>query len=163
MSKRILDTRDLYKRQQELTDLKSTVEAAQEALTEAEEALAAHDTGEVAPDDEKYEKEELENAVEAAQSDLDSAKEDFGDDEQTELAELDDLESEIGLGWRDGESMIPESEFEDYARELAVDIGAIDKNASWPCNCIDWEEAADQLKQDYTSVSYQGEDYYVRA
>ena len=58
--------------------------------------------------------------------------------------------------------MIPESEFEDYARELAEEIGGMD-DAKWPFTCIDWEKAADELKQAYTPVSYQGEDYFVRA
>jgi len=65
--------------------------------------------------------------------------------------------------WKYGESLIRDSYFETYARELADDIGAIDKNQSWPNNCIDWEEAADQLKQDYTSVDFDGVEYWVRS
>lgn len=60
-------------------------------------------------------------------------------------------------------TLILESEFEDYARELADDIGAVDKNAGWPTRCIDWEQAAAELAQDYTTVTYQGNDYYNRA
>lgn len=159
-----IDTRDLYKRQQELQDLKDTLESARGELKEAEDALTAHDTGEVAPDDEQWHEEhdELESNVETAQAAVDDASNEFGTDEQEELEELDNLESEIGRSWRDGESMIPEDEFEDYARELADDLGST-KGDEWPFTCIDWEKAADELKQDYTSVSYQGTDYYVRA
>lgn len=39
---------------------------------------------------------------------------------------------------------------EDFARETAESLGEIDRNAHWPNNCIDWEEAARQLMQDYT-------------
>lgn len=164
MSRNTIDTRDLYKRQQELQDLKDALGSAREELKEAEDALAAHDTGEVAPDDEQWQEEhdELESNVETAQSAVDDAVNEFGDDEQTELDELDNLESEIGRSWRHGETMIPENEFEDYARELADDLGST-KGNEWPFTCIDWERAARELAMEYTTVSYQGTDYYVRA
>lgn len=59
-------------------------------------------------------------------------------------------------------TLIAESHFEDYARELAEDIGAIDKNASWPLNRIDWEAAAEDLKADYTEVVFDGRTYFIR-
>ena len=39
-------------------------------------------------------------------------------------------------------TLIRDSYFEDYAQELADDIGAINSDATWPNNCIDWERAA---------------------
>jgi hypothetical protein len=86
------------------------------------------------------------------------------DDEQIArdlLAELESLAEEI-TEWDDGATLIPEDEFEDYARELAEDIGAIDRDAGWPLMHIDWEAAADALKQDYAEVTYQGTTYLVR-
>jgi antirestriction protein len=59
-------------------------------------------------------------------------------------------------------TLIPDYEFEDYARELADDIGAINKNASWPNTCIDWEQAARELQMDYTTVEYDGTTYWYR-
>lgn len=59
--------------------------------------------------------------------------------------------------------MIEDIDFEEYAQELAEDIGAIDKNMNWPCNHIDWEEASEELKIDYTSVQVGGRDYWFRA
>lgn len=64
--------------------------------------------------------------------------------------------------WHDGATLILESHFEDYARELAVDIGAARDLDSWPCNCIDWERAANLLKMDYTTLEFDGETYYTR-
>ena len=61
-----------------------------------------------------------------------------------------------------GETLIRDTYFEDYARELAEDIGAINRDASWPNNCIDWEEAASQLQQDYFSVEYGDVIYWIR-
>ena len=45
-------------------------------------------------------------------------------------------------GWQYGIQFIDEDDFEDYARELAEDVGAIQDDMNWPCNCIDWERAA---------------------
>lgn len=62
-----------------------------------------------------------------------------------------------------GESLIRDSYFEEYAEQLADDIGAIDRNAKWPVNCIDWEKAARELQYDYTEVDFDGEAYWIRA
>jgi uncharacterized protein YlaI len=64
--------------------------------------------------------------------------------------------------WKYGASLIRDSYFREYAEELADDIGAIDRNATWPLNHIDWDAAADELKQDYTEVDYDGVSYWVR-
>jgi len=39
----------------------------------------------------------------------------------------------------------------DFAQDMAEQIGAIDKNASWPQTCIDWEFAARELMYDYAT------------
>jgi len=39
---------------------------------------------------------------------------------------------------------------EDFARETAESIGAINKYANWPNNCIDWKYAAKELMYDYS-------------
>lgn len=59
--------------------------------------------------------------------------------------------------------MIDADDFEEYAQELAEDIGAIDRNLTWPNNCIDWEKAADELKYDYSEVDIEGRTYYFRS
>ena len=38
---------------------------------------------------------------------------------------------------------------EDFAQEIAEQIGAVNHGASWPNNCIDWEMAARDLMYDY--------------
>jgi hypothetical protein len=87
-----------------------------------------------------------------------------------ELADLEILLSDLrGNGedeqWR-GKwypvALIRDSYFEDYARELAEDIGAIRSDVGWPCNCIDWEQAARELKLDYNIVKIGGVTYWYR-
>lgn len=109
---------------------------------------------------------------------------DLGDDEDNstdqdslfaELATLEDLLSQLcgsglcGSGgdeeWR-GDwypvTMIADWYFRDYAQELADDIGAINSDATWPNNCIDWDKAARDLRMDYISVEFYGRTYWVR-
>lgn len=38
---------------------------------------------------------------------------------------------------------------EEFAEDMAENIGAIDRNAAWPNNHIDWTRAANDLMQDY--------------
>lgn len=87
-------------------------------------------------------------------------------DEYEELATLRALVEEIdqnaGDSARDGVGLIRDSYFETYARELADDIGAINGDAGWPNNCIDWGRAADELRMDYSSVEFDGITYWVR-
>lgn len=37
----------------------------------------------------------------------------------------------------------------EFAQDMADQLGSIDKNASWPQTCIDWDHAARELMYDY--------------
>lgn len=80
------------------------------------------------------------------------------DEEQDRLAALRELRDEIPE-WSDGNTLIPEYDFEEYAQQLAEDIGAIPEGAGWPLYCIDWEHAARELAMDYGSVEWEGTTY----
>jgi hypothetical protein len=86
------------------------------------------------------------------------------EDEAEELAALLALQDEASgaSDWTYGETLIRDDYFKDYAQELAEDIGAINPEASWPLNHIDWGAAADALKMDYTPVEWSGVTYWVR-
>lgn len=73
------------------------------------------------------------------------------------------VEDGSGESAKDGVTIIRDDDFEDYARELAEDIGAIQSDAGWPMDYIDWERAADALKMDYSSITLGGYEYWVRA
>lgn len=79
--------------------------------------------------------------------------------------------------WNDRGPGIPKHMFSEYAEELAREINpAFWENQdsfgygsnepitnTWPLNCIDWEQAARELQYDYSLVTFDGEEYYVRA
>jgi len=82
-------------------------------------------------------------------------------EESQEVEQIRLLEDSLE-GFDDGVTMIPESDFEEYAEELAEETGAIDVTAAWPLGAIDWEQAANELRQDYTHVVFDGVDYLAR-
>lgn len=76
-----------------------------------------------------------------------------------ELESLRMIEQEVP----EGETLISENYFEEYARQLAEDIGAIDKDGKWPTNHIDWKAASEELMSDYSVVEYGAVTYYYRS
>lgn len=94
--------------------------------------------------------------------DTEESEDDMG--ELSELRILLSLQDEAGGGdWSYGEALIRDTYFKDYARQLAEDIGALENTDAWPGRCIDWDQAAEELQQDYTSVDYDGVEYWIRA
>jgi hypothetical protein len=85
-------------------------------------------------------------------------------DEQDELDALLAFREDAGSSeWHYGISFIREDEFEHYAFQLAEDIhGRAIGDAEWPFSCIDWKQAADDLRQDYSEVEFDGESYLYR-
>lgn len=81
--------------------------------------------------------------------------------EERALRELADQGDDIE-DWQYGATLIRDSYFVEYAKQLADDIGAIDPNAAWPLSHIDWEAAADELQTDYTDIEFDGVTYWVR-
>ena len=80
--------------------------------------------------------------------------------EYNALRELDREGEQYSEDWEYGATLIHENYFTQYAEDLANDIGEV--SDAWPFSCIDWDEAAELLKQDYTEVQFGEETYYVR-
>ncbi len=89
----------------------------------------------------------------------------WNDDFIIELKALEALNAEgedYAADWIHGETLIRDTYFEDYAQELADDIGAVATDAVWPYTCIDWTQAARELQMDYTQVDFDGVAYWIR-
>ena len=89
-------------------------------------------------------------------------------DEGRELAMLTALAEECAdyaSDWEYGEMMVSDSYFRTYAEELASDCGMLEQGVSltWPYTCIDWDQAAEELQQDYTAVDFDGVTYWIRS
>ncbi len=83
-------------------------------------------------------------------------------DELAILQKLAEQAEGYASDWTYGEALIRDSYFEEYAQDLAEDIGAIQDNAQWPYSYIDWKRAAQELQADYTSVDFDGVTYWIR-
>lgn len=136
-SQDVMDSRDMMK---QLEEWESEREALVDAVNEAE-----------TDDDRK-----------AAQDELDEWDADYGDDYKA-LKEFCEEAEGYASYWKYGEAVIRDTYFTDYAEELANDTCEMGKASDWPFRHIDWEAAADELKQDYTSIDYDGVTYWVRS
>lgn len=143
-SEDILDSRDVIARRDELKEER-----------EAIYCCAEYSTGSGVHDEECGAE-----AKDAAKRELKQWDEDYGD----ELRALEAFVSEGSSSWEDGETLVRESYFEDYARDLAEDLNGPElRAASWPFSCIDWEQAARELQYDYTGADFDGVTYYYRS
>ena len=131
----ILDSRDVIARRDELAEEQAAL------VADAEEATA-------------------ENAPRA--EDARNTLIEWREDNAEELAALEAFISEGSDEWSHGVTLVRESYFEDYAQELAEDIGAIRSDAAWPATCIDWKRAARELRYDYTGADFAGVTYYYQ-
>jgi predicted nuclease with TOPRIM domain len=132
----IIDTRDLIARIEELEGEIAELEEERDELDEDEDGAERLDE---IQDELKYKNAELE------------VLKDFA------------FDAEYSPDFEYGETLIRDSYFTEYAQQFAEDIDVIPKNASWPLQFIDWEAAADALKQDYRRCDFDGVEYWVRS
>jgi len=118
---------------------------------------------------------ELESHVENVKDDLAAWENDGGPRPETDADDLDELEDTLNKlrefceecsgyasDWTYGESLIPEHEFTEYAKQLCEDIGDLPRDLP-SYIVIDWESTADNLKVDYTEVDFEGTTYLIRS
>lgn len=97
----------------------------------------------------------------------------MSDDEDEEWEELETLEKALDALSGEGHdfmwegswypsTLIHETHFTDYAKQVAEDTGAVSDTTEWPNNHIDWDTAADELMGDYMSVTVGYDTYYYR-
>lgn len=137
----LIDSRDIIERIEELQDERQPLaDALEEAEAGDDEAATA--------------------TAQAALQEWDTTEE--GQELRALLALQDEAEGYCA-DWRHGETLIRDSYFPDYARDLAEDLhGNKVRNAEWPFSHIDWEAAAEALQVDYTAVEFDGVTYWVR-
>lgn len=139
-----LDSRDVIARRDELAEER-------EALAEALADLEADTANDPQYKDADAQRDTAKDAL--AEWDADNAE---------ELAALEAFIQDGSAEWDHGVTLVRETYFEDYAQELADDLGAIPKDARWPLTCIDWEHAARELRYDYTGADFDGVTYYYQ-
>ena len=135
-----LDTRDLAERREALK---------QEILDSFLENFPHYEEMTESFEDIRFEEEEIESWKE------------YFEDELKEIEEIDSIEVELGSEFEYGVTLVDVDDWEEYVEELLEDIGYIPKDfPSWIE--IDWGATADNVKEDYTEVDYQGNSYLGR-
>lgn len=156
-----IDMEDITARVDELReerdDLQTTIDDAEETLNDAKDPTSG-----LAPEDVADAAEALTAAV--------AALVEWREENTEELAELEELLEELrGAGGGDHQwegnwyprELIADHSFTEYAEELAREC--YDIPDTWPHRCIDWEQAAHELRQDYSPVTFDGTDYLYRS
>ena len=104
--------------------------------------------------------EELE-AIDGIQDKIDNRIENEDAEELIALRKLAEEAEGYACDWKYGETLIRDSCWIDYVKELLYDIGALPKDIP-NFLAIDWEETAKNIQVDYTSVEFDGVTYWVR-
>jgi endonuclease YncB( thermonuclease family) len=101
--------------------------------------------------------------------DAETALQEWDDDDGRELAALRKLaeDGESSPDWSYGESLISEGYFTKYIEELIDDCYEMPKemnSGEWPWRhvTIDYDAAADEAKQDYKELDFDGNTYFIR-
>lgn len=152
----ILDSRDIQARFDELDEEKDDL---QDAITELDEELAGMDE-----DDEDYKsnKETLEEELIDAEKELEEWIAD-NEEEYELLKEVVDRFGGYG-DWDYGETLIHESYWTEYVKQLLEDTGDIPENLPWYiADNIHWDGVAYDIATDYMSETINGYTYYMRA
>lgn len=76
------------------------------------------------------------------------------------LRDLDAQGVDCAPDWSWGETVIADHYFAEYAKELVHECYSVPSN--WPFNCIDWQRVAEELRSDYTAVTFGGKVFWVR-
>ena len=161
----VINSRDIIERIDELTgDFQGLVDDIEAAETDAEREMAFDELAtwlightEIVPDLEALDGITFDDVSEWAES-----------DDAHELKALLALadEAECSPDWLYGDTLIHEDYFTDYIEELINDCYGLPKefnSGDWPwCHMtIDYAAAADEAKQDYMEVNFDGATYYI--
>lgn len=150
----VIDSRDIIARIEELQGERQDLEDEIERLEDYHTDLVSEDVNIT--------------DVQDVESDVAKAQATLKEWEEENKAELDALlslqaEAEGSPDWLYGEGLIRDSYFPEYAQQLAEDCELLDNAKTWPVRCIDWEQAARELKVDYFPVDFDGEVYWIRS
>ena len=136
----VLDTRDLIEKREELKE---------KIFNDFLECFPQYEDMTDSYDDILMEEEEIQDWKEGWYKEIEH------------IEEIDSIEEEIGSEFDYGTTLIDEYDMEEYVKDLLEELGYIPKDfPSWIE--IDWSSTADNVKQDYSEVTYQGREYFYR-
>jgi hypothetical protein len=91
---------------------------------------------------------------------LEARADSLGEMEDDELRILQALAAQVGVS-RQNATLIRDSYFTEYAREMAEENGLIAQGGGWPGSHVDWDAAAAALRIDYAPADFGGVTYWI--
>lgn len=150
-----IDPRDVAS---EAADYESDIETKQEEIEETEEEINDLEVEiEDSEDDDVTDLEDKLADLRLTLANLNCEKDELEEESQSIMELNSDCED-----YARGESLINEDYWVTYVQQMAEDIDGIN-TSNWPYNCIDWEQAATDLAMDYTTITFEGQDFYIRS
>ena len=173
----IMDSRDVIEAVEELEDdIKFNESELEDAVNELDRLEEELEEINVQIDDDDGSDKDVLLEIETARDEHETAithQVNTVDELRSDISDIEDelkpiknfAEDGEGYGdWENGETLIRESYFVDYAKELVQDIGDLPQELpAYIENNIDWDGVANDLLIDYTSLDFEGETYYMRA
>lgn len=138
-----INSRDIIARLEELKDAKQDI---LDRVRDAETLIESTD------DDE----------LESLNSELEEWDDEYGD-ELASLTEINDEGESCSSEWTHGETLISSDYWVEYCKQLCEDIGDIPRGGFPSYIAIDWERTAENISADYTTVSINETEYYIRS
>lgn len=148
---KIIDSRDIIER---IEELQQEREALENEVAECEEAYKYHDSDDTKSTPEWH-------ALQDAYRELDNWNESDEAEELKSLEAFAEEASQYSSDWEHGETLINESYWVDYCKELVSDIGDMPREIPSYIE-IDWEATADNIAADYTQVDFDGTTFFMR-
>jgi len=146
----VVDSRNIEER---IEELESDRQDLLDILEEEETAL-----DDIEPDEDNTDEFEAVKQARQALEEFDKYDNDGGD-----LKKLVALRDDVGSSeWIDGIDLINEDYWVEYVEEMLKDIGDLPSDIPY-CIAIDWEQTAENIRVDYSSVEYDGDTFYFRA
>jgi len=80
-----------------------------------------------------------------------------------ELQEIRDLLVNADSVTRDEDwTLIRDSYFSQYVRNEVTEITGLDTD-QWPLNCLNWDDAVEEMQRDYAEIDYDGQLYWIHS
>lgn len=106
---------------------------------------------------------EIKDRLDEIEDELEELNKDAEDGQnECEIADLKE-ERELLKDLDQDAEYIHEDYFKEHAQDVAYELMSRDEIGRWPYSCIDWEQAADELRHDYSCVEIGDETYYYRS
>jgi chromosome segregation ATPase len=152
-----LDIDEVKTLKSDLEDIETDIETTNEEIEELKAKLEDLKMNETDTDEIHDQIVDLGNELRELSANLDDLNK-----KHLELCEQIDTDLDEVLYALRNDIVVCESDFTEYCQEMLQECGDLPKDLPWYI-AIDWQQTADNMRQDYTSLTFNGTEYLYRA